>query len=735
MERFGNLHFDTRLPEDLRESFLKRLHHQNLRSIYIFCWFAGFIYISLLAVDYFRIQSGEYYSSPIYKYLLFIHLSGIVFFLFAVFIKWKEKEFQSGVYNPKAIVYAILIFFACTGPIQDILTYHQQGKIILYIALILITNWWLDLPHQFRVIFTMVSMVLMILTVTLVGSTSEELHLLAYYEIILFTTTAFIFGTIDFNFVVSKYLDEVQLAREKKKIEELTKFKSSLYTNLTHEFRTPLTVIMGATEQARRPEATRDRSTFLNILQTIERHSSNLLKLINQLLDLAKLESKSIELIISRTDIVTFVGSLVKSYQPLADRKHIDLTFHSDMETYSMDLDEEKMYSILSNLLSNALKFTPEDGLVKIHLDSIKESAGEFLQIKVEDSGYGIGSEHIENIFDRFYVAESGPTRNTTGTGIGLALSKELIRLMAGTISVESELGKGTRFTIKLPVTRNAPEKSDTAPSIPEVQEVSGTLMYQRTKDGTTGMPLLLIVEDNSDITNYLTSLLEHQYIIEIATNGAIGIEKAKDLIPDLIISDVMMPEKNGFDLCYELKNSNKTDHIPIILLTARADMESRMEGLEMKADAYLTKPFKSEELFLLIRNQIELRSKLRARFAQAPLVQKDHLETKEYKFIQLLNSAIETNLQNATFGVEDLAGSVYMSRMQLHRKLKAITDRSASNYIRVYRLNKAKSILEHHDKNIGEVAYDVGFNDPNYFSKTFHKEFGVSPSEYRKAH
>lgn len=735
MERFGNLHFDTRLPEDLKESFLKRLHHQNLRSIYIFCWFAGFIYISLLAVDYFRIQSGEYYSSPIYKYLLFIHLSGIVFFLFGVFIKWKEKEFKSGVYNPKAIVYAILIFFACTGPIQDILTYHQQGKIILYIALILITNWWLNLPHQFRVIFTMVSMVLMILTVTLVGSTSQELHLLAYYEIILFTTAAFIFGTIDYNFVISKYLDEVQLAREKKKIEELTKFKSSLYTNLTHEFRTPLTVIMGATEQARKPEATRDRSTFLSILQTIERHSSNLLKLINQLLDLAKLESKSIEFIISRTDIVAFVRSLVKSYHPLADKKHIDLTFHSDLENYTIDFDEEKMYSILSNLLSNALKFTPEDGMVKIHLDSIEESTGEFLQIKVEDSGYGIGSEHIENIFDRFYVAESGPTRNTTGTGIGLALSKELIRLMAGTISVESELGKGTRFTIKLPVTRNAPEKSDTAPLIPEVQEMSSALMYPRAKDGTTEMPLLLIVEDNTDITNYLTSLLEHQYVIEIATNGAIGIEKAMDLIPDLIISDVMMPEKNGFDLCHELKNSNKTDHIPIILLTARADMESRMEGLEMKADAYLTKPFKSEELFLIIRNQIELRSKLRARFAQAPLVQKDQMETKEYKFIQLLNSAIETNLQNATFGVEDLAGSVYMSRMQLHRKLKAITDRSASNYIRVYRLNKARSILEHQDKNIGEVAYDVGFNDPNYFSKTFHKEFGISPSEYRKAH
>lgn len=734
MERFGNLHFDTKLPEDLEESFLKGLHLQNLRSIYIFCWFAGFIYISLLAVDYFRVQSGEYYSSPIYRYLLFIHLSGVVFFLFGVFIKWKEKEFQSGVYNPKTIVYAILIFFACTGPIQDILTYHQQGKIILYIALILITNWWLHLPHQFRVIFTMVSMVLMILTVTLVGSASQELRLLAYYEIILFTTTAFIFGTIDFNFVVSKYLDEVHLAREKKKIEELTKFKSSLYTNLTHEFRTPLTVIMGATEQARKPEATRDRSIFLSILQTIERHSSNLLKLINQLLDLAKLESKSIEFIITQSDIVVFVESLVQSYHPLADKKHIDLTFESSLDTYSMDFDEEKMYSILSNLLSNALKFTPEDGIVKIHLDAIKRSDDEFLQIRIRDSGYGIGAEHLQNIFDRFYVAESGPTRNTTGTGIGLALSKELIRLMAGTISVESELGKGTRFTIELPVTRNAHEKSDAALSIPEVQEVSSVLTYQRAKDVSTEKPLLLIVEDNTDIISYLVTLLEHQYIIEIARNGAIGIEKAIDLIPDLIISDVMMPEKNGFDLCHELKNSNKTDHIPIILLTARADMESRMEGLEMKADAYLTKPFKSEELYVVIRNQIELRNKLRDRFVQSPLVSKDKLVSKEFKFIQLLNSTIENNLQNTSFGVEDLAGSVYMSRMQLHRKLKAITDRSASNYIRVYRLNKAKSILEHQDKNIGEVAFDVGFNDPNYFSKTFHKEFGVSPSEYRKA-
>jgi len=635
--------------------------------------------------------------------------------------------------NPKIITYVILIYFALTAQTQDILTYGDQNKIILYIAVILVTNWWLNLLHQFRIIFAITSLCLMLITVSAVSSPIPSIRILAYYEIIGFTVAAFIFGTIDYNFRVSKYLDEQLLQEEKKKIEDLEKFKASLYVNLTHEFRTPLTIIMGITDRLRQIKDQSEKN-LRSSLETIDRHSENLLKLINQILDLAKLESREIDFRWIQGDIIQFSKTLIKSFETLSEKKNIDLQVKCELPEYFLDYDEEKMYSILSNLVANALKFTHEDGFVYINITPVHSKEQEWIQIEVEDSGYGIGKEHLPHIFDRFYIAESGPTRNTTGIGIGLALTKELIKFMGGFLKVSSELGQGTKFTIELPATRDAAKQQDQFKTTDLLSIPDQKLLQKSQEKDNSHAPLILLVEDDIEILFYLTSILENEYLLEIARNGKDGVRKATDLIPDLVISDVIMPGKDGLTLCRELKSDLKTNHIPVILLTAMAEFDDKILGLDTGADAYLIKPFRREELLIVINNLIDMRKTLQQKYRQLSAIDKDDFNKEENAFINKVNALIEENLCNPDFNVADLAKGVFMSRMQLHRKLTATTNRSASNYIRSYRLHKARNMLSNDKRSISEIAYDAGFRDPNYFSKTFQKEFGTTPTEFRSS-
>ncbi len=512
------------------------------------------------------------------------------------------------------------------------------------------------------------------------------------------------------------------------KIRELSEFKSQLLTNITHEFRTPLTIIQGVSELFQ--DSLENKIHPKDIKEgydAIERNSRSLLNLVNQMLDLAKLESKTIQLDLSQQDLVIVIKNAINSLSSAAQKKNISLVFENRIPSIELDLDEQKIHTVLTNLISNAIKFTPEYGYVKITLNTQQNEGKTIDSIQILDTGRGISKENLPNIFNRFFQPKTN-SENIVGTGIGLSLVKEFIDLMNGSIDVSSELGKGTVFTIELP---REETKHITSISTPQ-KEVINVVKENDPFELIDQKPVLLIIEDNHDIVDHLDRLLRDEYKLEKAYDGLEGLEKANALIPDLIISDLMMPKMDGIKLCENLKTNEKTNHIPIIILTAKTAFEHKIEGLNTGADAYLTKPFRKEELFMRLKKLNESRFILQKKFSQFSLIEKPKELKKENSFLHKIHSVIEANLNNAQFNVEELANLMHMSRMQLHRKIKAVSDRTSSNYIRSYRLHKSKPQLSDLNLNISEVAWSVGFQEVNYFSKSFQKEFGMSPSEYR---
>ena len=524
---------------------------------------------------------------------------------------------------------------------------------------------------------------------------------------------------------------------EARRLKELDTVKSHLYTNITHEFRTPLTVILGMADQVKSDP----KNWFNEGLNLIKRNGQQLLHLVNQLLDLAKLESGNMPVYYIHGDIVPFLKYLAESFHSYADSKDIRLHFLSEIAELSMDHDPEKLQNIVSNLVSNAIKFTPTGGDIYV---VVKKDGSDKLVLSVTDTGEGISEKDLPHIFDRFYQVDSSATRRGEGTGIGLSLCKELVKLMGGGISVESGVGKGSRFTVTLPI-------SHAHQSVQKVHQtnippsLAATILFGETKTEAPvdnlpndKRPLVLLVEDNEDVITYLTSLLSANYEILTATDGQSGIDKAIEHIPDLIVSDVMMPQKDGFEVCETLKTDERTSHVPIILLTAKSDTVSRLEGLTHGADAYLAKPFHKEELLIRIEKLIALRHKLRERFSGQGIllkIAKSHSPTRDERFIKKLIEIVEAHLSNENFGMPELCKQAGMSRTQLFRKLKALTGKSATRFIRSIRLEKAKGLLETTDLSISEVAYQTGFGSAAYFSKTFQEEFGAAPSEVRKKH
>ena len=525
--------------------------------------------------------------------------------------------------------------------------------------------------------------------------------------------------------------------QEAKRLKELDVVKNRLYTNITHEFRTPLTVIMGMTEHFKGITNLKQ----LEAIKLIKRNSNNLLTLVNQMLDLSKLESGNLNLHLVQDDIIAYLRYLTESFNSVAASKNQQLIFYTETPELLMDFDEERIKQILSNLISNAIKFTPQDGTITIHCSETEQSGKAFLKIKVQDTGVGISEQDTPFIFNRFYQVESHSTRKGEGTGIGLALTKELVEMMQGDISVESRPEHGTTFSILLPVeTNNAlvqkkRQLEETEIPLAETNPLE-TALLQSSSSKSDEAPLLLLVEDNPDVVRYVHSLLVDDYNIIIAQNGQEGIDKAIEIIPDIIISDVMMPIKDGFEVCATLKQDERTSHIPIILLTAKATQEDKIEGLEYGADAYLVKPFNKEELFIRLKKLIELRQKLQAQYAKfdpEAQVKAPKPRPIEDAFILKLKGIVEENLDNPELSIADLCRAALLSHTQVYRKLKALTGKTPSQFIRSIRLQKARVMLEDSTLTISEIAYDVGFNDPNYFSRTFLQEFGHPPSALRK--
>jgi len=523
-------------------------------------------------------------------------------------------------------------------------------------------------------------------------------------------------------------------AAEAQRLKELDAFKNRFFTNITHEFRTPLTVIGGIGEQIREnPGKWLEEGT-----EMIRRHSDNLLRLVDQMLALSKLEAGMLAVHQEQGDIVAYIRYLVESFHSNAAAKNIRLSVESQWENLIMDFDSDKIMMIVSNLLANAIKFTPEEGAVTVKLGPSGITAAfspepAAIQLSVEDTGAGIPPESLPFIFDRFHQA--GGTAG--GSGIGLALVRELVHLLGGEIGVESSPGRGAIFTVTLLVSRKAapgPANERMAPA-PKQQSRPANPPDHAPASGPDKRPILQIAEDHVDVVRYLRACLEPTYQLLTAPTGPVALGQARTQVPDLIISDIMMPGLDGFELCRALKTDERTSHIPILLLTARADHHSRMQGLQYGADAYLTKPFHKEELLLQIQNLLDGRRKLQARYlalATLPAPAANGPDNEENAFVLKIRAIVEAHLDDSGFDVERLCREAGMSNSNLHRKLTALTGHSANRFIRHIRLSKACAMLRDPNHTIVAIAYDCGFNDAVYFSRMFRQEFGVTPSDWR---
>lgn len=524
------------------------------------------------------------------------------------------------------------------------------------------------------------------------------------------------------------------MKQEAASLRRLDQFKNRLYANITHEFRTPLTIIGGMADQIRKePEQWLDKGTRM-----ISQNNANLLNLVDQMLELQKVESGELRVNYQLGDIIPFLQNIYEQFEGFAQSEGQVLTFNTQMQVLEMDFDAEKIARIVSNLLSNAVKYTPEGGTIS--LDIRTGQAPEMIQFSISDSGMGIPADQLQHVFDRFFQASNNENATRLGTGIGLSLTKELVNLMKGKIEVSSVEGKGSTFSVWLPISRKASiQESDQRAQLQTA--IVGQQGPQKSLDGPTdpNLPIALIVEDNPNIAEYIAICLGKHYQLQMATDGQQGIDMALEEIPDIIVSDVMMPKKNGFELCHFLKEDEKTSHIPIIMLTAKVDVDSRIVGLRQGADDYLAKPFHEEELLVRMQNLLNIRQKLQARYQNiyAQLLPKAIEKTapphREDAFILKLKEAFDVNMDNPDFDATALSQELYLSRSQLGRKVKALTGRSLSIYLRSLRLQKAQQLLHSTELSIKEIAYEVGFLTPNYFSTSYTEEFGETPTHTRE--
>jgi signal transduction histidine kinase/DNA-binding response OmpR family regulator len=559
-----------------------------------------------------------------------------------------------------------------------------------------------------------------------------------------------------------------QLEEQSDKLKELDQVKSRFFANISHEFRTPLTLIIGPLEQML---STCDDKEQKKKLKLMLRNSQRLLGLINQLLDLSKFESGKVKLQAGWLNIIPFLKGIAAAFEPLAVQKEVDLTFCTEEENIMLYFDPEKLEEVLFNLLSNAVKFTPAGGKISILVRSRSIEAENFLpdrmsrltsyvEVSVCDTGPGIPREQLDHIFDRFYQSDNTYEHHQTGSGIGLALAKEMVELHHGTIEPHPREGEnsGTEFIIRLPMGDEhlRPDEIIEIPEMPSLRHPHGEILAfnrieekevdseSESKPGTidrgytaldgTKKNIILLVEDDGDIQEYMRGALEPLYTVVEAKDGEEGIQKAQEIIPDLIISDIMMPGIDGYELCRVLKNHRNTSHVPIILLTAKAGEADIIEGLETGADDYITKPFSTKILCTRIKNLIDLRRYLQQTIDREMTLKptKMTVQPVEKEFIKELIDVIEKNIRDPDFNVEELCKKLYMSHATLYRKIHALTGESPTEFIRSYRLKRGAELLKKNFGTVLEVALEVGFSSANYFTKCFKKKFLHLPSTYQ---
>ena len=523
-----------------------------------------------------------------------------------------------------------------------------------------------------------------------------------------------------------------QIENEVAKNEEINNMKFRFFTNVSHELRTPLTLIISPLEGMLKETTDELQSTRLQLMY---RNAQRLLHLVNQLLDFRKGEMSTHQLSLSEGDIISYVHSVCNSFLLMADKKHIQFSFFSGIDTFSMAFDADKVGKIVMNLLSNAFKFTPEGGRVTVMIEHVAGTP-DMLEIKIADTGIGISDVDKEHIFERFYQADHKGVEETTGNGIGLSLVRDFVTLHEGEVKVFDSIGTGSVFVIQFPVKHVETQVQlppETGISIGEEEDKE---IKEETREETErkDFPLLLIVDDNEDFRIFMRYSLELQYRVKLAVNGNEAWEMMQEELPDLVISDVMMPQMDGNELCRLIKQDKRTAHIPVILLTARQNTEAKLEGLQTGADDYVTKPFNMTILVLRIRKLIELSRYHRVTQGMInPVPSEIVITSLDEKLIEKAIKYVEDNMSRTELSVEELSRELGMSRVHLYKKLLQITGKTPIEFIRVIRLKRAAQLLRESQLHVSEVAFEVGFNNPKYFSRYFKDEFGVLPSVYQE--
>jgi signal transduction histidine kinase/ligand-binding sensor domain-containing protein/DNA-binding response OmpR family regulator len=601
------------------------------------------------------------------------------------------------------------------------------------------------------------------------------------YMLYVFLAGFIVFGIWRFQSNRLKMIHQLEIKHlHAEKLEEVDRMKSRFFANISHEFRTPLTLIKGPVKQMLQGEFI---GNVKDQYKMILRNSDRLLGLINQILDLSKLESDEIKLQVAETDIIHYLRGIVLSFSPLAESKKVTLKFNFTENSLTGYIDLDKLEKIVNNLLSNAFKFTPENGEVAVYViptkvgiqkskrilyprqkagRQVRDDIHSHLQFTVSNTGDGIPSDHINKIFDRFYQADDNYIKDGESSGIGLALTKELVEVYHGEIAVSSIPDKTTTFVVTLPIARECfkedeikettetgGRRQETENSEISINQTPAFLTDRDLRSAPTDLqspfsdvppeapglrsPLIILVEDNPDVTSYISSFMKNDYNIITAEDGRIGLKNTLDKYPDLVISDVMMPEMDGFELCQKIKSDERISHIPVILLTAKADLDSKIDGLEFGADDYVTKPFEARELQIRSKTLIEQRRKLREKFSLLVDLRPEDIATSsmDEQLLQHLLAVFEDHMEESDFTLEHLAKEIGMSRTHLNRKIQALTNLSTRDFIRTLRLQQAARLLSNTSGTISEIAYKVGFNNLSYFSRVFRKHFGRLPSEY----
>jgi len=544
-----------------------------------------------------------------------------------------------------------------------------------------------------------------------------------------------------------KLKNDLVLERLKaKKLHELDMMKLRFYTNISHEIRTPLTLILGPLEKMK--NNTIPESEFKGHVEVMHRNATQLHQLINQLLDFRKMETGNLKLSLTCGDMVSFLAGIVGSFDKYAEEKEIELKFNSLKKEIITNFDADKLGKIMNNLLSNAFKFTGKGGKVTVNLalifdgednhPSMETTDKRVIEITVKDTGIGITVSNIEKIFTRFFQVDDGAKQ--TGTGIGLALTKELVKLHNGNISVSSKPGKGSKFTIHLPYDELSDQEQRvlSTPSSIAGAENTSTLKEDNVLEPThAGQNIMLLVDDNPDVRYFIKSHFRTNYQVLEAENGLEGWTVALKTIPDIIISDVMMHDMDGFEFCRKIRKDERTSHIPIILVTALGSREHEIEGLSHGADDYITKPFDLVILQTKVENILSVRQSLRQKYASEMLLQPRNviLSSPDERFLQKAIEVVEKNIADPDLDIERFCSEIGVSRMQLYRKLNALTEMTVKEFVRSIRLKRAAQLLVQKKMNISEVAYAVGFRDLSHFRKCFKQEFGMSATDYVEKH